>query len=327
MTVIADYLLLSEGKAGVRATKTRLGHVARHLAAKQPNATVLQADEGFAERFRQWMLAETTQGGQRGNGVRQRSIGAVEGCLLQLAAAINSTPGQRALFKPLQMITVARSPRFRADIKKLAAMFDYCLRPDEPSEKMKALRISERANLLRYLRAAVATWARPDAIYEITDAQWHSDARVLDLNPPNRRQTRKYRPSVPIARQFVPHLDDLKGEWLSVASIRSAWDAMAVRLKLPRDGEAGEKLIRRSVSTIARKRIGEANWQQGKMMLGHVKASVSDIYALPDPANLGLVLGVTEGIIDDIEKLSPGAFARGGYRTVTALQIVEGGKN
>lgn len=37
---------------------------------------------------------------------------------------------------------------------------------------------------------------------------------------------------------------------------------------------------------------------------------VSDIYALPDPHNLGLALAATEAVIDEIEALAPGAFAR-----------------
>jgi hypothetical protein len=323
--VIADYLLLSEGRAGEKAAKTRLGHVARYLAAKEPAATVAQADEGFAERFRKYMLAETTQGGQRGNGRRPRALGAVEGCLLQLAAAINATPGARAGFRPAQPRAVARSPQYRASVAMLAAMFDYCLRPKADSEAQRDRRVLERANLLRYLRAAVATWARPDAIYEITAAQWHSAARVLDLNPPNRRQTRKHRPKVPVPRQFAPHLDAMKDAWLSVASIRGAWDAMRDTLKLPDSGEAGEKLVRRSMATIARPRIGEANWVQGEMMLGHVKTSVSDIYALPDPANLGLALRVTEAIIDEIEALAPGAFCAQVTAGVGKLSCINGG--
>lgn len=43
-------------------------------------------------------------------------------------------------------------------------------------------------------------------------------------------------------------------------------------------------------------------------MLGHVPVSVSDLYALPDPANLGRALAVTQAIIEEIEKLAPGAF-------------------
>lgn len=57
-------------------------------------------------------------------------------------------------------------------------------------------------------------------------------------------------------------------------------------------------------------------------MLGHVKARVSDIYALRDPENLGAALAATEEIIDEIEALCSGA-----YRTFTAqapkLRVVE----
>jgi hypothetical protein len=47
-------------------------------------------------------------------------------------------------------------------------------------------------------------------------------------------------------------------------------------------------------------------------MLGHQKASTSDIYALFDPANLGLALAVTEQIIEEIETLTPGGIHRNG---------------
>jgi hypothetical protein len=50
------------------------------------------------------------------------------------------------------------------------------------------------------------------------------------------------------------------------------------------------------------------------MMAGHVPMTTSDIYALPDPANLGRALAVTKAIIDEIDQLAPGAF----YRTFTA---------
>jgi hypothetical protein len=60
--------------------------------------------------------------------------------------------------------------------------------------------------------------------------------------------------------------------------------------------------------TLARKRLGEEHWIQGRMMAGHVPMTVSDIYALPDPANLGRALAVTKAIIDEIDQLAPGAF-------------------
>ena len=227
---------------------------------------------------------------------------------MQLAAAINATPGQSASFKPIAMTEVAKSPTFRADIDMLGAMFRH------------ALAQPQRINLLRYLRFAVATWARPEAIFDARPSQWHAKAGVFDLNPPNRRQTKKYRPKVPIPRQFAPHLDN-EDAYLQVESVRRTWDTMRVQLGLPTDGEAYVKLIRRSMATIARKRIGEANWRQGEMMLGHVRASISDIYAVPDPANLGLALAATEAIIDDIEKAAPGAFKVRGKAAVKLASV------
>lgn len=86
---------------------------------------------------------------------------------------------------------------------------------------------------------------------------------------------------------------------------------MAADLALPGAGESGMKLVRRSMMTIARKRLGEEHWVQGRMMAGHVPVTISDLYALVDPANLGRVLAVTEAIIDEIETLAPGAFYGG----------------
>ena len=42
-------------------------------------------------------------------------------------------------------------------------------------------------------------------------------------------------------------------------------EAMLDDLGLPRERETGLKLIRRSVSQIARPRIGEAQWRQGEL--------------------------------------------------------------
>lgn len=58
--------------------------------------------------------------------------------------------------------------------------------------------------------------------------------------------------------------------------------------------ESGVKLIRCSMPTIGRKRLGEEHWIQGRTLLGHVKFDVNDLYALPTPPILGRVLAVTE---------------------------------
>jgi len=60
---------------------------------------------------------------------------------------------------------------------------------------------------------------------------------------------------------------------------------------------------RQTMATLARKSVGEANWRRKEDDAGHVKASIRDIYAIPDPTNLGLVLAATESIIGEIEKI------------------------
>jgi len=317
---IRDYLLRNEDKAGFKATRGRLAHVIDFVAETDPTIRVPQASQQFIDRFRKW-LAERPVTNASGEVLRPRSIGHIEGCVRQLAAAINATDGQKAQFRAEQPRNVSRSPIFRADVPTLAAMFSFCIDPPPPegrnwSEKERDMVVATRVELLRYLRVAVATWARPDAIFDIKPKQWYRAAGVLDLNPIGRRQTKKFRPKIPVPRQFAPWLDEMlptkddpgRATYLANATVRHAWDSMRAHLGLPDEGEAGPKLIRRSMATIVRKRIGEANWQQGKMMLGHVKFDVSDIYAIPDPANLGLVLSATELVIDEIETNCPGAF-------------------
>lgn len=334
LKAITDYMIRSEDQAGyVRSTKSRLANVIAYVAATNPDVTVPAVNEAWVAAFRKWLLAKpvTTRAG-----TKDRSLGGVEGCVLQLAAVINSLPDTKAQFKAKSVKAVAKSPVYRATVDVLAEMFRFCLYPTPKpkqrwSDKVAEVTIAGRVNLLRYLRAAVATWSRPDAIYDLkAKGQWHKEAGVLDLNAPGRHQTKKFRPVVPVARQFAPWLDEAmdRDNYLPVSTIHHGWDAMRRHLGLPGDAEAGQKLVRRSMATIGRKRLGEANWAQGRMMLGHVKADTSDIYALPDPANLGEVLAVTESIIDDIEMRVPGAFTAGLPQERTSkvqLKMVENG--
>lgn len=69
------------------------------------------------------------------------------------------------------------------------------------------------------------------------------------------------------------------------------------------------KLIRRSMAHIARQRLGERDWVEGQIMLGHRRPTTSDTYAPFDTGYLARALEVTEAIIEEIEKLAPGAFA------------------
>lgn len=336
LSAITDYMLRNEGQAGyIRSTKPRLAKVIEYVAETDPGVTVPAITPEWVAAFRKWLKAQPVKS-RSGAVMRDRSPGGVEGCVLQLAAVINKATNNQAQFKAESVKELARSPVYRANIDTLAAMFRFCLYPEPKpkqrwSAKVAAGIVEGRINLLRYLRAAVATWARPDAIYDLkAQGQWHSAAGVLDLNPVGRERTKKRRPTIPVAKQFAPWLDEALGRdnYLPVSTIRHGWEAMRLHLRLPGDGEAGEKLIRRSMATICRSIIGEANWVQGEMMLGHHKSSISDIYAIPDPANLGRALAATEQVISDIEKRVPGAFTAGLPRqsaSTVVLKVVENG--
>lgn len=332
---VADYLLECEDKPSIGSIRPRLAHFQDFMDATGRGEMLCdQVDETIIRTFRKWSASIPVVQGAK---TRERSPGTTEASVRSLAAAINAAHRRQATpfpaaFTALPPATVSRTPTYRADVPMLAAMFRYCLDPQSPkgeqwSDKMRARQVLHRHALLRFLQASVATWCRPDAAHELsTDPkrdQWLSNARVVQLNPKGRRQTKKYRAAVPVPERFARLMDRTEGHFVPVASVRKAFDAMLNELKLPRQGETGLKLIRRSVAQIARARIGEANWTQGEMMLGHRKASTSDLYALFDPANLGLALAATEAIIEEIEGLCPGAFTG----NAPELRLVAGGKN
>ena len=294
--VIADYQLAhGDQAASSDAIRHRLAHVIRYIGTLPDKAVSCDAiDERWIGKFRAWLAKQPIAGTKR-----VRSPATIENSVIQLAAAIRWAR-QVPAFDTIPLPEVTRSPSFRASIPQLAAMFRY------------AMATPRRANLLAFLRFSVATWARPDAVLDASTApergQWLSQARAFNLNPVGRRQTKKRRPLVPVPECVGAWLDTIKGPVVPDELSKSTWRRMEAKLGLPGDGQSGMKLIRRSISHHARPLIGERDWIQGEAMLGHRKPSTSDIYALPDPAHLGVALAATQAIIDEIEALAPGAF-------------------
>lgn len=311
--LIDDYLAAhGEDQISSPSIGARLVHVKRYIGDKP--VRVGNVTEAWITAFRKWMLTEPFY---VGNGATRRAkfrkASTVEGSVLQLSAAIRyfkKTP----LFTAKQVRKLSEPVDLRADIPLLASLFRYCLYPESKSE-IEAARIRRsRLNLLYYLRLSVATWGRPEAVLEAdltpSAKQWVSAGRVFRLNPAHRQQNTKYRATVPVPEIVGQWLDSLpKQPILPSVLSKATWRRMMLKLQPDAaEGEAGMKLIRRSMATLGRKRLGEANWIQGKMMMGHVQPDVSDVYAVADPANLGLALKVTNEIIAEIEALCPGAF-------------------
>lgn len=314
VTAIADYLSLKEEVPGIKGIRSRLDHVYSYLEENDMlGLRCQQIDEAWITRFRKWMQAKPIVS-PKGK-VRERALSTVENSVLQLAAVVNALDRRGARFKPEQPKNVNNTPTYRADTEKLAEMFAYAL---EPKKK--------RESLLSFLRLSVLTLGRPDAVLEATLApeakQWDARARVFNLNPKGRRQTRKYRASVPIARQGVAWLNSLpKGPIVKANSIKTAWNRMAEAIDLPGEGEAGSKLIRRSMAELMRAKMLVAHWGEIEVFLGHDRFdSVSGLYAPLRPDYLVHAKEAIEEVIEDLEARAPGAF----YRIVTADVRPEG---
>ena len=314
LDAIVNYQTLhGQKQESANAIRARLAHLTDFMVdTGRTGTTCAGVDEHWVTAFRAWAAARpiiSPKGHER-----QRTLSTIENSVIQAAAAIRFAK-LLPNFRPKQTKDLNNTPQHRSTVAEIAAMFRYCIAPEGDWSVIERLRrIRERAPLHRFLIVSVSTWARPDAVYDLsTDPerqQWISKAAVVALNPRGRPQTKKRRPTIPAPRQLAIHLDAAPtGFFVGRNSVRSAWRAMAKELALPKEqGEAGSKLIRRSMMTLARVRLGEGHWIQGRIMAGHVSDTTSDIYALRAMENMGKVLAVTEAIIDKIEALAPGAF-------------------
>ena len=76
------------------------------------------------------------------------------------------------------------------------------------------------------------------------------------------------------------------------------------------------------VSSLGRERLGERDWIEGQIMLGHRPQSrSSDVYAPYQAGYLGRAKAVTEEIIEAIESLCPNAFHRSNTGAVALVRV------
>lgn len=323
-TAIANYQTLhGSRRASSEAIAARLAHVVRYIATlPSPAIACEHVDDDWVDRFRRWALAQPIV--SSGGNERPRSASTVENSVVQLAAVINAAHKRGdairpAAFRPIPLKELSSTPQHRSTLPELAAMFRH------------ALAQGKRGTALhRFLLMSVGTLARPDAAHDVSTAaergQWNSARRVLDLNPRGRRQTKKYRATVRVPWQLAEHLDGVEGRFVPATSVRSAWESMAQEIGLPAQGEAGMKLVRRSVAQLLRDRGVPAD--ELELMMGHRKLdAVTDLYAAFRPEHLARAVAALESIMDEIEQLVPRAIHRSDTGTIaSSLRIISGGR-
>lgn len=175
------------------------------------------------------------------------------------------------------------------------------LTPEESGALISAAQ-SEHGRM--YLLLAHGTWARMEAILELTRFQVRTDERLIYLNPPGRVQTKKRRPTVPICDHLLPLLEAAPAGYLvnwhgrPVKSVKTLLRDCAKRAGI---GPIDSRTIRHTMATWARDR--GVPWHEIEAMLGHRIRSTSSLYAQWTPRHDG-----------------PAACATDAYLTATHLQ-------
>ena len=333
---VADYRLeWGDARASADTIESRLKHVIGFLTAQEESggrfgiATSCAAacTSSFASAFREWSRAQPAVW-RNGKGTitvsRPRSPASTEAMIAQTIAVLNHAANadpprsdKRPSYRPLPAKQVQRTRRTRIGVPELARIVAYAAEPSK-----------QRASLHAFVVASICTIARPGAIVDICVApdrhQWTPGSDTIDLNPAGRIQNKKVRPLLPVLpllAEWLQHAwtiydalpdDERVGRGYlvnyfgrPVQDVDRAWDTMLRELGLPTGREWRPYVLRHSLATIVRKR-GATAWDlQGYM--GHLLPTQTEVYAEGDFASVQTAL---QSVIDEIERLSPGALHR-----------------
>jgi len=176
----------------------------------------------------------------------------------------------------------------RLSVDEAAALFDAC----------------EEPHILMFLMLAFNTLSRPCAILDLNKDQIDFENRLIELNPTGRKQTKKYRPTVPVTETLLPWLEEaedgpLVAYWgRSVKSVRNGFNAVRNRVGLSK--EVSPYAIRHTMAIELRKR-GVPPWEvQG--ILGHKSGGyrTTEIYAKFDPDYLSKSAAAIDDYMKDV---------------------------
>ncbi|MER8809244.1 tyrosine-type recombinase/integrase [Mesorhizobium australicum] len=140
-------------------------------------------------------------------------------------------------------------------------------------------------HLFAYTVIALNTLARPEAILDLAPEQVRLDDRHIHLNPKGRKQTKKYRPIVPLTDTLLPFLQrrdvarfvNWHGE--PVDSIKKGFKTVIRAAGLP--DEISPYSLRHTMAVELRKRSVPAWEVEG--LLGHRRPGVTEKYAEYSP--------------------------------------------
>jgi integrase len=180
-------------------------------------------------------------------------------------------------------------------------------RPIGPVELAKLFDAAKSRHMLTYLVIASNTLARPGAVLDLRGAQFDEQHKHLDLNPPGRKQNRKFRPILPVTPTLLPWLKIIhepNRRYVSysrrpIKSISTVWDLLRKEADL--DQRVTPYSIRHGMAREMRKR--KVPMEEIGIFLGHLpqgSVATTSTYAPYEPAYCSEAVIAIEGIMAEV---------------------------
>ncbi len=182
-------------------------------------------------------------------------------------------------------------------------------RPIVPAEMARLFDAAKSRHALTYLMIATCTLARPAAVLDLRGAQFDEEHKRINLNPPGRKQNKKFRPILAAAPSLLPWLTRTSSpgqRFVSyggapIKSIKTLWDLMRDEAGL--DDRVTPYSIRHGMAREMRKR--KVPGEQISIFLGHLPKgsdATTSIYAPYDPDYCSEAITAIESVLSEIRK-------------------------
>jgi hypothetical protein len=191
-----------------------------------------------------------------------------------------------------------------------------------------------KENLFRFVILSLNTWARPQTVLDFRDNEATVNRRfgTIDLNPPGRRQTIKYRPKIRPTGNLLGWLDHWAEEDPE-AEAPMMWDGepiTAIKRTFVRHAEDCKLsaftsgTIRHFMATMVRRQKPPVSKEQRDVWLGHDEKRTANVYESFDPDYLADCMQATEKVIEELQKHTKRPLFACKVHAKPALKVVGG---